>query len=113
LATEEKPVIEKTAIDAFINEESAEHVDDVVRKYEAESRFRKFSGNIGKLVAFICIAMSLFHLYTAGFGVLEAIKQRNIHLTFCLVLSFYCILPAPRAALTGPLCGTGFWSRSR
>lgn len=85
---EQKPVIDKKAIDAFINEESAENVDAVVRKYEAESRFRNVSGIIGKIVVGICIAMSLFHLYTAGFGVLEAIKQRNIHLTFVLVLSF-------------------------
>ena len=98
MATEEKPAVDKSAIDAFINEESAEHVDDVVRKYEAESRFRKFSGNIGKLVAFICIAMSLFHLYTAGFGVLEAIKQRNIHLTFCLVLSFLLYPSGPKGS---------------
>jgi TRAP transporter 4TM/12TM fusion protein len=91
----DKP-IDKSAIDAFINEESAENVDEVVRKYEAESRFRKFSGNIGKLVAGICIAMSLFHLYTAGFGVLEAIKQRNIHLTFCLVLSFLLYPSGPK-----------------
>ena len=96
MATEENKPIEKSAIDAFINEESAENVDEVVRKYEAESRFRKFSGNIGKLVAFICIAMSLFHLYTAGFGVLEAIKQRNIHLTFCLVLSFLMYPSGPK-----------------
>lgn len=88
MTKEDKPVVCKSEIDAFINEESAENVDEVVRKYEAESRFRKFSGNIGKIVAAICIALSLFHLYTAGFGVLEAIKQRNIHLTFVLVLSF-------------------------
>ena len=98
MATEEKPALDKSAIDAFINEESAEHVDDVVRQYEAESRFRKFSGNIGQLVAFICIAMSLFHLYTAGFGVLEAIKQRNIHLTFCLVLSFLLYPSGPKGS---------------
>ncbi len=36
LATEENKPIDKSAIDAFINEESAEHVDEVVRKYEAE-----------------------------------------------------------------------------
>ncbi len=88
MVNEEKTTIDKSAIDAFINEESVENVDAVVRKYEAESRFRKFTGNMGKLVAGICIALSIFHLYTAGFGVLEAIKQRNIHLTFVLVLSF-------------------------
>jgi len=88
LASEEKPQVDTKAIEAFINDQAAENADEVVRKYEAESRFRKFSGIMGKLVAAICIIMSLFHLYTAGFGVFEAIKQRNIHLTFVLVLSF-------------------------
>jgi len=88
LASQEKPQIDAKAIEAFINDQAAENADEVVRKYEAESRFRKFSGMMGKLVAAICILMSLFHLYTAGFGVFEAIKQRNIHLTFVLVLSF-------------------------
>lgn len=88
LASQEKPQIDAKAIEAFINDQAAENADEVVRKYEAESRFRKFSGYMGKLVAAICIIMSLFHLYTAGFGVFEAIKQRNIHLTFVLVLSF-------------------------
>ena len=88
LASQEKPQIDAKAIEAFINDQAAENADEVVRKYEAESRFRKFSGMMGKLVAAICIIMSLFHLYTAGFGVFEAIKQRNIHLTFVLVLSF-------------------------
>lgn len=88
MASQEKPQIDAKAIEAFINDQAAENADEVVRKYEAESRFRKFSGMMGKLVAAICIIMSLFHLYTAGFGVFEAIKQRNIHLTFVLVLSF-------------------------
>lgn len=85
---EEKPAIDTKAIEAFINDKVDENVEEVVRKYEAESRFRNLSGLVGKLVAAICIIMSLFHLYTAGFGVFEAIKQRNIHLTFVLVLSF-------------------------
>ncbi len=88
MASEEKPQVDTKAIEAFINDQAADNADEVVRKYEAESRFRKFSGMMGKLVAAICILMSLFHLYTAGFGVFEAIKQRNIHLTFVLVLSF-------------------------
>ena len=83
-----KPTIDQKEIDAFINEESSEKVDAVVRKYEVEARFRKFGGRLATIVAVIAIAMSLFHLYTAGFGVLEAIKQRSIHLTFVLVLVF-------------------------
>ena len=39
-------------------------------------------------VTAICIVFSLFHLYTAGFGALTAMLQRNIHLTFAIVLIF-------------------------
>jgi TRAP transporter 4TM/12TM fusion protein len=95
LSDETKTKIEKKAIDAFINEEKTEEVEQVLRKYEAESRYRKFTGILALIVTAIAIAMSLFHLYTAGFGVLEAIKQRSIHLTFVLVLVFL-LYPANR-----------------
>jgi TRAP transporter 4TM/12TM fusion protein len=102
LANEEKPKIDAKAIEAFINDKVDDNVEEVVRKYEAESRFRKFSGLIGKFVAAICIIMSLFHLYTAGFGVFEAIKQRNIHLTFVLVLSFL-LYPSRKSATSNKI----------
>ncbi len=85
---DKKPAIDKHQIDAFINEEKTEATDQVLRKYEAEARFRKFTGTLAKIVTIIAITMSLFHLYTAGLGVLEAIKQRSVHLTFVLVLVF-------------------------
>lgn len=94
---DKKPLIDKKQIDAFINEETSEATEAVVRKYEAEARFRKFTGRLAKIVALIAIAMSLFHLYTAGVGVLEAIKQRSIHLTFVLVLVFLLYPAGPKS----------------
>jgi TRAP transporter 4TM/12TM fusion protein len=88
LEQDKNPIIDKKQIEAFINEEKSEVTEEVLRKYEAEARFRKFTGILAKIVAIIAIAMSLFHLYTAGIGVFEAIKQRSIHLTFVLVLVF-------------------------
>jgi len=41
-----------------------------------------------KLVAFVAVAMSLYHLYTGGFGPPEAFLHRSIHLLFTLVLIF-------------------------
>jgi TRAP transporter 4TM/12TM fusion protein len=38
------------------------------------------------MTSIIAIAMSLFHLYTAAFGVLPAMQQRSIHLTFAILL---------------------------
>lgn len=39
-------------------------------------------------VSILCVAASLFHLYTAAFGMLEARIQRGIHLAFLLPLVF-------------------------
>jgi TRAP-type uncharacterized transport system fused permease subunit len=63
-------------------------IDELVEKYEVESRFRKYSGAWAKTVTVIAVSMSLFHLYTAGFGSLMFIKQRAVHLAFLLVLAF-------------------------
>lgn len=81
--------IDKKDIEAFTKDERTDKVEEIVRKYDAESRFRKFAGPMAILISAIAISMSLFHLYTAGIGLLEAIKQRSIHLTFVLVLIFF------------------------
>ena len=41
-----------------------------------------------KMVLVIAISMTLFHFYTAVFGVFPAFQQRGAHLTFALVLCF-------------------------
>ncbi|MFA6911467.1 MAG: TRAP transporter permease, partial [Candidatus Cloacimonadaceae bacterium] len=53
-----------------------------------EARFRALDGWQGKLVALIAIAMSSFHFYTSGFGLLLAQKQGAVHLAFTLCLVF-------------------------
>ena len=63
-------------------------LDDLMRKYDTEARFRALDGWQGKLVAFIAIAMSTFHFYTSGFGLLLAQKQGAVHLAFTLCLVF-------------------------
>ncbi len=49
---------------------------------------------VGFAVTILSVAMGLFHFYTAGFGILEPLKQRLIHLTFALVLAFL-LFPGP------------------
>ena len=63
-------------------------IDELMRKYDTEARFRTLSGWQGKLVAILAIAMSCFHFYTSGFGLLLAQKQGAVHLAFTLVLVF-------------------------
>ncbi len=43
------------------------------------------------LVTLVAVAMSVFHLYTAQFGLFSAIVQRSIHLLFALLLIFLTI----------------------
>ena len=63
-------------------------LDDLMRKYDTEARFRTLEGWQSKLVALIAIAMSCFHFYTSGFGLLLAQKQGAVHLAFTLCLVF-------------------------
>jgi len=49
---------------------------------------RKLCGKWRFIVGIICILASLYHLYTAGFGVLTPRLQRGIHLTFVLTIAF-------------------------
>lgn len=51
---------------------------------------------VGISVTVLSISMCLFHFYTAGFGILEPLKQRSIHLTFALVLAFLLFPPKER-----------------
>ncbi|MDR0616020.1 MAG: TRAP transporter permease [Synergistaceae bacterium] len=62
--------------------------DELMRKFDTESRFRTPPGWQLKLIVFLCIAMSCFHFYTAGFGLLPAQKQGAVHLAFVLVIVF-------------------------
>ena len=63
-------------------------LENIMRKYDTESRFRILSGWQAKLVTVIAIAMSCFHFYTSGFGLLLAQKQGAVHLAFTLCLVF-------------------------
>ena len=65
-----------------------QRVDEVVARYDREARFRKLSGRPAAIAAAVAIGLSLFQLYTAGTGPLEALKQRSLHLTLIMVLAF-------------------------
>jgi TRAP transporter 4TM/12TM fusion protein len=60
------------------------NADETKTEYEPESDFR-----VGKLlIAIIAISFSIFQLYTAIFGVLDAHLQRAVHLSFAMALVF-------------------------
>lgn len=74
---------------------AANQIDQIVEQYDSEARFRKLSGFPGAVLAAIAFALSLFHLYTAGTGPLEALRQRSLHLTLIMIMAFL-LYPATR-----------------
>ncbi len=65
-----------------------EEVERLLRGVEPEYNFRRFAGASARVVAIVAGLMSLFHLYTARFGTLEALRQRSAHVAFVMALVF-------------------------
>lgn len=65
---------------------------EVMEKLDKESNSSEHTGLIGKFVSALAIAFSVFQLYTAIFGVLDAQLQRAVHLGFGLAL-IYLLYP--------------------
>ncbi|MBR3459111.1 MAG: TRAP transporter large permease subunit, partial [Selenomonadaceae bacterium] len=61
---------------------------DVLKKYDNESDKMEYTGIMAKIVSAIAISFSVFQLYTAIFGVLDAQLQRAIHLGFGMALTY-------------------------
>ncbi len=61
---------------------------DVLKKYDNESDKMEYTGIMAKIVSAIAISFSVFQLYTAIFGVLDAQLQRAIHLGFGMALAY-------------------------
>lgn len=76
---------------------SEKDVQRLVEKYDVESRYRNLAGFQGFFVSGWLIAMSLFHLYTAGIGLLPTSIHRAVHLMFAIVAVFL-LYPASKNA---------------
>ncbi|WP_315923953.1 TRAP transporter permease [Mesorhizobium sp. SP-1A] len=90
-----------------LDEDKARELEE---KFDSEIRFRKLTPAASYLVGFLLIALSLFHYYTAGFGLLQEMVHRGIHLSFVLGLVFlvfpltkYGYDRQPRSTLLTPL----------
>lgn len=71
-----------------LHEEAAVDSQEILRKFDKESDYRILKGFAAKIISAIAITFSLFQLYTAMFGVLDAMIQRSIHLAFGFSLIF-------------------------
>lgn len=84
---------------------SQEEMEALVRKYDNETNFRRLGGITGQVVSLACIALSLFHIYTSGFGLLNEVMHRSVHMSFIMPLVF---LLFPRIRPERPLRAWGF-----
>jgi len=70
----------RSALTDGIEAVSEEKQQELIRQYDAESNFRKLVGPVALLVTVLSVVLSVFHVYTAGFGLLVEIKHRTFHL---------------------------------
>ncbi|EEX87592.1 MULTISPECIES: TRAP transporter permease [Brucella] len=61
---------------------------ELEEKFDSEIRFRPLAPVAARIVGTLLIILSLFHYYTAGFGLLPEMIHRGIHLAFVLGLVF-------------------------
>ncbi|PKL03055.1 MAG: hypothetical protein CVV53_10240, partial [Spirochaetae bacterium HGW-Spirochaetae-9] len=63
----------------IINDDQPVDSQAILKKFDKESDYRVYTGFFAKVVAAFAITFSVFQLYTAVFGVLDAMIQRSIH----------------------------------
>src|SRR6478609_8258716 len=55
---------------------------ELEEKFDSEIRFRPLAPLAARLVGTLLVVLSLFHYYTAGFGLLPEMIHRGVHLFF-------------------------------
>ena len=70
-----------------------ELAEEVLKKYDSDADTMQYTGLMAKFVSALAITFSIFQLYTATFGVLDAQLQRAVHLGFGLAL-VYLLYPS-------------------
>jgi TRAP transporter 4TM/12TM fusion protein len=80
-------------------------LQELEQKFDPEMHFRPLGAAGATVVGALLIALSLFHYYTAGFGLLQEITHRGVHLAFVLGLIFV-VFPHRRALLERPARST-------
>ncbi|MCW5745960.1 MAG: TRAP transporter permease [Alphaproteobacteria bacterium] len=74
--------------------------EELERQFDAEMRFRPVLPPATWIVAALLLALSCFHYYTAGFGLLREQTHRGIHMAFVLGLIFIVFAARRRQADT-------------
>jgi TRAP transporter 4TM/12TM fusion protein len=77
---------------------TAEEQEELLQKFDAESRTRKLTGIAAGVVLVTLLSFSLFQVYTGAFGQFTAYIQRTVHLGFALSLIFL-LFPAKKSSV--------------
>lgn len=73
-----------------------EKLQQKLKELDKESNTMEYAGIWSKGIAIICICFSLFQIYTGFFGLMDAMIQRAVHLSFGISL-VYLLCPTKRA----------------
>jgi len=76
-------------------------LQELEQKFDPEMRFRPTVPPAVQIIKWLLIALSLFHYYTAGFGLLRETTHRGVHMAFVLGLIFL-VFGASRKASASP-----------
>jgi TRAP transporter 4TM/12TM fusion protein len=72
-------------------------LQELEEKFDPEMRFRPTVPPALQIVKWLLIALSCFHYYTAGFGLLRETTHRGVHLAFVLSLIFLVFAATKKA----------------
>ncbi len=73
---------------------------ELEEKFDPEVRFRPLGPIASWITAGLLFSLSLFHYYTAGFGLLREVTHRGVHMAFVLALIFMVFAATPRGQST-------------
>ncbi|MGI3211968.1 TRAP transporter permease [Roseovarius tibetensis] len=86
------------------HELTPDDLHEIERRFDPELAFRPTGRTIGMVISIALVAMSAYHFYASGFGLVRELLHRGIHLSFVLGLVFLLfswrrslstVLPAP------------------
>ncbi|TQF80664.1 TRAP transporter permease [Elioraea sp. Yellowstone] len=81
-----------------------ERAAELERTYDSELQFRALDGPARWFVSAALVVLSVFHYYTAGFGIVTEHWHKSIHLAAVLGIIFL-VFPGPSRAFAGRLGG--------
>ncbi|MCB1451438.1 MAG: TRAP transporter permease [Nitratireductor sp.] len=66
----------------------AAKLDEIERKYDPETAFRPTGPKLAIVISTALVAMSVYHFYASGFGLMRELTHRGIHISFVLGLTY-------------------------